>query len=328
MCRRPKPTLLVALCIHRHDRLAVVFDRASASFTLPLAVAGRLGGLRPPAASESDAHEAELPFALARRMAVETLGARGERTPRLLGRLNAAVADADSTSPLARMVEVYSLPVEDDAADPRTTLLWLTVPELLDPNRIAVARWTRDLVANLLREAAARGQTFPPPHLRSRMSTASTAVIRGVDHDEPIWLVRWNRKWGRYFLVSGHVEGEEGALACMQRELREELGLAPSDYDCAPAGAEPLEFEEWSTSRWQWTRYRHHLFHVHLHAQATAWLRDSATRSVETPHRWVAWRQIIAERCDDGRPISPTTRRILEPLRDGGFPLLHNDDVP
>ncbi|WP_020474993.1 NUDIX domain-containing protein [Zavarzinella formosa] len=164
-----------------------------------------------------------------------------------------------------------------------------------------------------------------------RTSVSSLAVIRRTAADGMNrMLAQWNESWKAFSFVGGHREEGETARQCLIREMAEELVVAPASNDpdanaaivngigLAPDGAhvivgqEPLgllEYEAFSKSAQTTTRYEISLFEVGLSPEAATRVEKDAE------NRWLSEKDIERGKCDDGRAVSETVRRLLEWLR-------------
>jgi 8-oxo-dGTP pyrophosphatase MutT (NUDIX family) len=139
-----------------------------------------------------------------------------------------------------------------------------------------------------------------------RRSEASLAVIRGRRDGQPRRLALWNEKWAAFHLVGGHRRPDETYLACMTREIFEELGLRDGpDCRVEPTPLAHLDYTAWSDHARVDTEYAMELFAVEL--------SEDAERSlVGNPWaRWLGDDEIRSGRCHDGRPVSPTMGLLL-----------------
>jgi 8-oxo-dGTP diphosphatase len=146
----------------------------------------------------------------------------------------------------------------------------------------------------------------PSPQPRRR-SVAAVALIRRPEQGRTLFLAQWNPKWDAFHLVGGHKHPDESFRACLIREVGEELGLEEISDFIAPIGPlARLEFDALSASAGKSTDYTMEVFEVELTG-------DSALAKVAAnpANRWLTEAEIRAGRCADGRPVSPTTARIV-----------------
>ena len=138
-----------------------------------------------------------------------------------------------------------------------------------------------------------------------RESVSALALIRRDGPAGIEWLVQWNETWAAFNLVGGHRENGETFRECLVRELAEELGVSPGEYRVADASAAHLEYEAWSWSRRETTKYTMELFDVEL-------LGDVAVRVLrDESNRWVTTAEILARCCQDGKRVSETVETVL-----------------
>jgi len=204
--------------------------------------------------------------------------------------------------------QVYLVEVDSEQAAPGLATDWLTTSQIIDEKRRPISPTARELTKLLEAEAAERGLSFPPitPGVPRRQSEAAVAVITREEQGKKSWLVQWNENWGRYYLVGGHREDGEAGTECLERELREELELEPADYQAEPLRDKPLKYMDWSVSAWRDTDYTVWPFRVTLSDKAVDRIHENAA------NRWATKDEILSERCEDDKPVSPTTRKTLE----------------
>lgn len=125
------------------------------------------------------------------------------------------------------------------------------------------------------------------------------------------WLARWNGHWNCYNFVGGHKHEDETFRECVVREIHEEVGLREQeDYTISPDDALlHLEYEAWSRSAQQDTRYVVELFGIALNEDKLA--EHLAT---ERPIRWLTHGEIQDGRTCQGEPVSETIKRMLSAL--------------
>lgn len=140
-----------------------------------------------------------------------------------------------------------------------------------------------------------------------RVSVAALALVTRQLQGRTYWLVRWNEKWSAFALVGGHKHDDESFRDCLIREIREELGVDSELLDVADAPASHLEFTALSDSAQQPTRYTLELFDVRFRDE-----RVLARLDADPAIRWVTESEIRVGRCDDGRAVSRTIKRLLE----------------
>lgn len=206
---------------------------------------------------------------------------------------------------------VYLVEVDFEQAVPGVVAEWLTTAQIIDEKRRPISPTARELAKLLQAEATHRGLLFPPitAGLPRRLSQAAVAIITRQEQGKTLWLVQWNENWKRYYLVGGHQEDEEDGTQCLERELREELKLEPADYDLGPIGTEPLSYSGWSVSAWRDSDYAVWPFRVTLHQAAMRKVGQDAA------NRWITKDEILGERCEDDKPVSPTMGIMLKMLK-------------
>lgn len=163
------------------------------------------------------------------------------------------------------------------------------------------------------------------PESIMRKSIASIALIRREAEGQTLWLAQWNEAWKSFSFVGGHKHDNESFRECVIREIAEELGLHEGqDVLVASAPLEHLEYTDISRRTGEQTEYVIELFDVALIGN-----RARSTIDANPANRWLSEAEIMAERCDDGPPVSPTPKRFLEQL---GWDLFvsyaHKDDEP
>ncbi|MBX7169259.1 MAG: TIR domain-containing protein, partial [Pirellulales bacterium] len=156
-------------------------------------------------------------------------------------------------------------------------------------------------------------------------SIASIALIRREAEGQTLWLAQWNEGWQSYHFVGGHKHEDETFRDCIVREIDEELGLREAaDVVVASAPLAHLEYTDVSGRTGEHTDYVIELFDVAL-------VGNEARGKIEAngANRWLSEPEIMAQRCDDGRLVSPTPVRFLNHL---GWDLFvsyaHKDDQP
>ena len=173
------------------------------------------------------------------------------------------------------------------------------------------------------------------PEPTPRVSIASLAVIRRIDSGGAVrYLAQWNPKWEAFSSVGGHKREGESHRACLVREVAEELGVFPHPDDPDAAAAPPapegevprcvvgawslgsLEYEAFSQSAKEMTRYRIALLEVELSPQAVARV------SADAANAWLSAQEIDAGKAAGDRAVSETMRRHLDWLRGRCSPLV------
>lgn len=241
----------------------------------------------------------------------ECLGRTSDREPKLLMDVG-QLRQSDRTGEVNHYhFQVYLFDVDSEQTAPGLATDWLTTSQIIDEKRRPISPTARELAKLLEAEATGRSLSFPPvtAGLPRRQSQAAVAIIARQEQGETSWLVQWNEHWGRYYLVGGHREEKEAGTQCLERELREELKIEPADYKAEPIRSEPLKYTDWSVSAWQDSDYTVWPFSVTL--------SDAAVDKVNTDpaNRWITKKEILGERCEDDKLVSPTTRKTLTLLK-------------
>lgn len=181
---------------------------------------------------------------------------------------------------------------------------WFTSAELLSPPPgIALTETAKHLAPSVLAAA-------PPRVQKLRHSEGAVALIRGTDrYGRAGWLAQWNEGWGAFALIGGHREDGETFAQCVDREVREELGLAAG----GPAGftvgaALPLTYVAWSRSAACYTDYELHTFDVTLDPARQKAVVDAEK---ELHLRFLTPEEVSNEQTTDGRKVSETVWVLL-----------------
>lgn len=141
-----------------------------------------------------------------------------------------------------------------------------------------------------------------------RVSEAAFAMICRQAEGQILWLLRWNRPWKCYHVVGGHRHNDETYRQCVIREIGEELGLREGiDFQCGADVRLRIEYEAWSASAREETRYLFEVFDIDPPA-GREWDFSESDEDV----RWVSETDIHEQKCPDGKPISETTKRVLD----------------
>ncbi len=297
------PRVDVAVTVVYHgEQLLLVHNPSWGAFTLPMTkIRTKSAGL------DAGAERREAGSDAALRNVAEVLGKTTQREAGLLCDMPELQQSDRSGRVQHYHLEVFGFPVEEGVVPPGLIAEWLARDEVLDPGRRPISPTARRVVARLIEASQDHGGSFPPPVRGGlRSSESRIAIMERRVKNSPQWLVQYNERWGRYFLVGGHAKTGEPALDCLQREISEELDLAPSDY--AVGGDRLLDFAAWSASAWQDTRYQMTAFEVSLNPNAEQRVSNAAA------NRWVTANEVRAECCLDGRLISPAARRVLSEL--------------
>lgn len=140
----------------------------------------------------------------------------------------------------------------------------------------------------------------------ARIVEAAQAIFKIRQGEDDYYLMQYDAHAGRYQPVGGKREPEENDLAVtLRRELAEELGLSapPGEADCRleRTGGEWAETAI-SATYGVLTSYTFAMFRV---ANARFAIK------VDSETRWLSRRELMAERADDDRPISPIFQQAL-----------------
>lgn len=166
--------------------------------------------------------------------------------------------------------------------------------------------------------------------LRQRSSFALIGVGVG---EERKYLLQWNDNWGMFNLVGGKVDNEKGDkdsfARTIQRELQEELSLnSHKDYHISRE-FKPLYKRQFSRRQFIYKDYEFRIFQIELlprHPMTTEEYGLYAQRlSSERENVLVSRAEIERLRTNDNRPISETTRAILQDL--GEIPTIEAKDI-
>ena len=298
----------VAVTVISHkDKLLTVWNSQWGAFTLPMTKLRH----RPFGMIQS-VKRAELWSDAALRNVGECLGKTTAIIPKLL--LDAGgLAQSDRSGDVNHYhFQAFWFPVGTSQLAPGIVADWLTVDEIVDKQRHPISETARTLAALLQAEAIKRKLPLPhfPPQVatsQQRQSQSSLALIHRGQGADKEWLAQWNGSWQRYFFVGGHQKSGETDSRCLEREINEELGLTPKeDYAYKRHSRSPQKYVDWSTGFWQETQYKIAVFEVSL--------SESAERRVaeNSENRWLKKDEILFERTEDDRPISPTMKTILK----------------
>jgi ADP-ribose pyrophosphatase YjhB (NUDIX family) len=256
----------------------------------------------------------------------ECLGQTSTQEPRLLVDIDDLLQSDRTGAGNHYHFQVFWLPVE--AAPVRTgpTGQWLPPTEIINEDRGPISPTARLIMSRLRAEAAQRGKRDfpPPPPSERRTSEASVAVFRREQKGQRQWLTQWNENWQRYHLVGGRRQGSEEAqqkretaAECLERELKEKLGLkVEADYSYQPAQPPQLTYPDWSTATWEETDYRIWTF------QAALTTAGQKKVDAQAGNRWVTRDEVLEGRCRIGKgrsvekTVSATTRKILWALHE------------
>lgn len=137
------------------------------------------------------------------------------------------------------------------------------------------------------------------------------------------YLLQWNAKWGMFNLVGGKVENGKGDgdsfARAIQRELEEEMGLNGPDECCVVRELQHVQLRQFSYHERIVKDYRFRVFEVEIFPTLLS-MNDArpnyAARWLSTGREniFVSRQEIENLRTHAGRPISPTTRYIMQAL--------------
>ncbi|MCB8925244.1 MAG: phosphotransferase [Ardenticatenaceae bacterium] len=156
-------------------------------------------------------------------------------------------------------------------------------------------------------------------NLRQRSSFAAITVGSGEDRK---YLLQWNSNWGMFNLVGGKVDNQKGDrdsfARAIQRELQEELGIRnPKDYRIVHE-FKPVNKRQFSRREFVFKDYEFRIFQIELlprHPITREEFDWYAQRfSTDRENVLVSRAEIERLRTIDNRPISDTTRMILQEL--------------
>lgn len=155
--------------------------------------------------------------------------------------------------------------------------------------------------------------------LRQRSSFALVAIGSG---EERKYLLQWNDNWGMFNLVGGKLDNKKGDknsfARTIQREMKEELGLnSHKDYRISKE-FKPLYKRQFSRRQYVFKDYEFRVFNIELTPRHPMTVEEynlySHRLSPERENILVSRAEIERLRTNDNRPISETTRDILQDL--------------
>ncbi len=155
--------------------------------------------------------------------------------------------------------------------------------------------------------------------LRQRSAQALVTVGHG---DKRKYLMQWNENWQRFNLVGGRIKNEMGDrdsfARALQRKLLEELGLqSPKDYRIIKE-LKPVVRQQFSRREHVFKDYEFRLFEIELlarHPRDRDEFARFAQRFSDAHENVLLSRTEIQHlRTAEGRPISETTRMILQEI--------------
>jgi 8-oxo-dGTP pyrophosphatase MutT (NUDIX family) len=166
--------------------------------------------------------------------------------------------------------------------------------------------------------------------LRQRSAFALITVGSG---EERKFLLQWNANWGMFNLIGGRIANEKGDrdsfARAIQRELWEELGLkSPKDYRIVRE-LRPLMKRQFSRREYVFKDYEFRVFKIEFlprHPVTREEYDRFAQRLSEDRENLLITRSEIERlRTVNGRPISETTRMILQEL--GEITAFDSDEI-
>ncbi|MCP4421902.1 MAG: AAA family ATPase, partial [Chloroflexi bacterium] len=155
--------------------------------------------------------------------------------------------------------------------------------------------------------------------LRQQSSFAAITIGSGEDRK---YLLQWNSNWGMFNLIGGKVDNEKGDresfARAIQRELHEELGIRnPKDYRIVHE-FKPVHKRQFSRRQYVFKDYEFRIFQIEMlprHPLTREEFHRYAQRFSEDRENILVSRSEIERlRTVDNRPISETTRMILQEL--------------
>ncbi len=155
--------------------------------------------------------------------------------------------------------------------------------------------------------------------LRQRSSFATITVGSGEDRK---YLLQWNSNWNMFNLIGGKVDNQKGDrdsfARTIQRELHEELGIRnPKDYRIVHE-FKPVQKRQFSRREYVFKDYEFRIFQIEMlprHPFTREEFDWYAQRfSQDRENILVSRAEIERLRTVDNRPISETTRMILQEL--------------
>lgn len=166
--------------------------------------------------------------------------------------------------------------------------------------------------------------------LRQRSAFALITIGSG---EERKYLLQWNNNWEMFNLVGGKIDNDKGDrdsfARSIQRKMEEELGLrSPKDYRILRE-LKPVQKRQFSRREFVFKEYEFHLFHIEFlprHPLTAEEFERLATR-LNSPgeNLLVSRAEIERLRTKDNRPISETTRMILQKL--GEVDTVYSDEA-
>ncbi|MEJ2747638.1 MAG: phosphotransferase, partial [Anaerolineae bacterium] len=166
--------------------------------------------------------------------------------------------------------------------------------------------------------------------LRQRSAFSLITVGSG---EERKFLLQWNDNWGMFNLIGGRIDNAKGDrdsfARAIQRELWEELGLkSPKDYRIVRE-LRPLLKRQFSRREYVFKDYEFRVFKIEFLPRhpitSEEYERFAQRLSQDRENVLVSRAEIERLRSTSGRPISETTRMILQEL--GEITALDADEI-
>lgn len=149
---------------------------------------------------------------------------------------------------------------------------------------------------------------------------AAFAIIAIGQEPMRQYLLQWNQRWSAFNLIGGkpdpHCETNADSLSrTIQRELEEEMGLSASTDFKIMQQLGLVTMTQYSRREQQVKEYTFAIFDVRIFPTfPTTFRKNSAIRWLSTGYEniFVSANEIHNLITQDGRPISTTTRHILQ----------------
>jgi 8-oxo-dGTP pyrophosphatase MutT (NUDIX family) len=133
------------------------------------------------------------------------------------------------------------------------------------------------------------------------------------------YLLQWNPKWGVFNLIGGKAKGkrEDALFHTIMRELEEEMGLRASTEFQVIRELASVQMAQYSPREQRIKDYFFAIFEVDIFPTLSINCKaNTAIRWLSTEHEniLVSADEIENLCTSDGKPISPTTKAILQSL--------------
>ncbi len=138
-----------------------------------------------------------------------------------------------------------------------------------------------------------------------RQSIGALALITRKENGKRYWLAQWNGGWSAFNFIGGHREEDESFRECVEREALEELEIDASEMIISEKPFKHLEYSAFSKSAGVETNYVMELFDVELTEEG----EKKAMK--DNNNRWISEDEVRAEKCDDGKTVSVTMKKLL-----------------